>query len=154
MDKASRASEQPRRHTNPEVRKEEEQALQQIISGIIPEWQEANDKEKRGTIEIMKLWTEDMMNRARIQLKNWMEKKNEHRAYVQQRWDNRGIMNKAFQKWKSLIRGRRNDKDQGQGYRDVEGNKEKTYGIKDWGRVRTIPRIHKQVKNFLPAGIG
>ena len=32
--------------------------------------------------------------------------------------------------------------------------KERTYGIKNWGKVRTIPRIHKQVKNFLQTGIG
>eukprot|EP00965_Chrysotila_dentata_P060227 1996893-Pleurochrysis_carterae.AAC.1 len=46
-----------------------------LISGIIPEWQEASDKEKRGTIEIMKLWTGDLMNSARIQMKNWVGKK-------------------------------------------------------------------------------
>eukprot|EP00965_Chrysotila_dentata_P026214 869353-Pleurochrysis_carterae.AAC.1 len=79
-DKAIRALEQPRRQVNQSVREDEEQALRQMISGIIPEWQEVNDKEKRGSIEIMKLWTGDMMNSARIQMKNWMEKKNEHKA--------------------------------------------------------------------------
>eukprot|EP00965_Chrysotila_dentata_P261309 6214210-Pleurochrysis_carterae.AAC.2 len=34
------------------------------------------------------------------------------------------------------------------------GKQEKTYGIKYWGRVRTIPRIHLRVKNFLQKGIG
>eukprot|EP00965_Chrysotila_dentata_P182819 6037166-Pleurochrysis_carterae.AAC.1 len=51
----------------------------------------------------MKLWTGDMMNWARIQMKKWMDKKNEQRARVQRRWDNRGIMKDAFRKWISLI---------------------------------------------------
>eukprot|EP00965_Chrysotila_dentata_P149782 4946138-Pleurochrysis_carterae.AAC.2 len=32
--------------------------------------------------------------------------------------------------------------------------REKSYGSKHWGRVRSIPRIHRQVKNFLQKGIG
>eukprot|EP00965_Chrysotila_dentata_P078440 2584455-Pleurochrysis_carterae.AAC.1 len=43
---------------------------------------------------------------------------------------------------------------QGQGDKDEERNKEKTHGIKHWGRVRTIPRIHKQVEKFQQRGIG
>eukprot|EP00965_Chrysotila_dentata_P244018 6205734-Pleurochrysis_carterae.AAC.1 len=54
---ALRALEQPRRQATRYARKNDEQALRQILSGIIPEWQEASDKGKRGTIEIMKLWT-------------------------------------------------------------------------------------------------
>eukprot|EP00965_Chrysotila_dentata_P147086 4856533-Pleurochrysis_carterae.AAC.1 len=78
---------------NQNVREDEEQALRHMISGIIPEWKEVSVKEKRGTIEIMKLWTGDMMNWARIfvrgattipyhpiQMENWMDKKYEHRA--------------------------------------------------------------------------
>eukprot|EP00965_Chrysotila_dentata_P131097 4333601-Pleurochrysis_carterae.AAC.1 len=71
-DDAIRALEQSGRQTNQEDRKDEEHALRQMISGIIPEWQEANAKEKRGTIETMKRWTGDMMNLARIQMNNWM----------------------------------------------------------------------------------
>eukprot|EP00965_Chrysotila_dentata_P008725 284028-Pleurochrysis_carterae.AAC.1 len=65
-DKALRALEQPRRQTTQDAREDEEQALRQMISGIIPEWQEASDKGKRSTIEIMKLWTGNLMNLARI----------------------------------------------------------------------------------------
>eukprot|EP00965_Chrysotila_dentata_P031798 1060483-Pleurochrysis_carterae.AAC.1 len=72
----------------------------------------------------MKLWTGDMMNWARIQMKRWMEKKNEHRAGVQRRWDNIGITNKAFQKWKSSTQSGHNDKDQGQGDQVEERNKD------------------------------
>eukprot|EP00965_Chrysotila_dentata_P174583 5763165-Pleurochrysis_carterae.AAC.1 len=75
-------------------------------------------------------------------MEKWMDEKNEHRARVQRRWDNRGIMKEASQKWKSLIRREHMDKDMGQEHKEDEGNKEKTYGIKHWGRVRTIPRIH------------
>eukprot|EP00965_Chrysotila_dentata_P040206 1335002-Pleurochrysis_carterae.AAC.1 len=129
-DKALRALEQPRRHTNLDIRKDEERALRQMISGIIPGWQEANDKEKRGTIAIMKLWTGDMMKWARIKMKKRMEKKNVHRTGVQRRWDNRGITNKAFQKRKSSTHPGNNDIDQGQGDKVEERNKEETYGIK------------------------
>eukprot|EP00965_Chrysotila_dentata_P062111 2057802-Pleurochrysis_carterae.AAC.1 len=59
-----------------------------------------------------------------------MDKKNEQRACVQQRWDNRGVMKETFQKWKSLIRCEHKDKDRGQEHKEEEGNKEKTYGIK------------------------
>eukprot|EP00965_Chrysotila_dentata_P035999 1198178-Pleurochrysis_carterae.AAC.1 len=31
-----------------------------------------------------------MMNRARIQMRTWIATKNEHKANVQRRWDNRG----------------------------------------------------------------
>eukprot|EP00965_Chrysotila_dentata_P143642 4746298-Pleurochrysis_carterae.AAC.1 len=91
--------ERPRRHMSLNI-KEEELALRQMISGTIPEWQEANDKEKKGTIVTMKLWTGEMMNWARIQMKTRIEKKNEHKASVQRRWGNRGNMNKAFKRWK------------------------------------------------------
>eukprot|EP00965_Chrysotila_dentata_P133996 4431330-Pleurochrysis_carterae.AAC.1 len=80
-DKAIRALEQPRRQTSQEAREDEEQALRQMITGIIPEWQEDNDKGKRSTIEIMKLWTGDLMNLARIQMKKWMGERNRHKAY-------------------------------------------------------------------------
>eukprot|EP00965_Chrysotila_dentata_P031842 1061851-Pleurochrysis_carterae.AAC.1 len=102
----------------------------------------------------MKLWTGDMMKLARIQMKNWMEKKNGHRAYVQRRWDNRGIIKEAFQKWKTLITYEHMDEDGGKEHKEEKGNIEKTYGIKHWGRVRTIPTLHKQVKRFLQKGIG
>eukprot|EP00965_Chrysotila_dentata_P198091 6178580-Pleurochrysis_carterae.AAC.3 len=54
-DKALRAIEQPRRQATKYVREDGEQALRQMVSGIIPEWQEVSDKGKRGTIEIIKL---------------------------------------------------------------------------------------------------
>eukprot|EP00965_Chrysotila_dentata_P255273 6212164-Pleurochrysis_carterae.AAC.3 len=73
-EKALRALEHTGRQTNQGVREDKERALTQMISGIIPEWQETSDKGKRGTIEIMKLWTGDMMNWARIQMKKLMDK--------------------------------------------------------------------------------
>eukprot|EP00965_Chrysotila_dentata_P261083 6214132-Pleurochrysis_carterae.AAC.3 len=123
-----------------------------MISGIILEWQEANDKEKKGTISTMKLWTGEMMNRARIQMKTWIERSNEHRANVQHRWDNRGKTNKAFMKWKKAT-GCENKEKEERKENEEEGEKAKTYGIKHWSRVRTIPRIHTEVKNFLQMGI-
>eukprot|EP00965_Chrysotila_dentata_P198294 6178695-Pleurochrysis_carterae.AAC.5 len=83
-----------------------------------------------------------------------MAKKNEHKAHVQRRWDNRGIMKEAFQKWKSLMQHEHTDKDWGQAHKEEGGSKVKTYGIKHWGRVRTIPRVNQQVKSFLQTGIG
>eukprot|EP00965_Chrysotila_dentata_P254780 6211989-Pleurochrysis_carterae.AAC.4 len=38
------------KQTNQGVREDEERALKQMISGIIPDWQETSDKGKRGTI--------------------------------------------------------------------------------------------------------
>eukprot|EP00965_Chrysotila_dentata_P142370 4706841-Pleurochrysis_carterae.AAC.1 len=43
-----------------------------MISGIIPEWQEADDKKKRGVIAMLRSWTGEKMNHARIQMKTWM----------------------------------------------------------------------------------
>eukprot|EP00965_Chrysotila_dentata_P078654 2592327-Pleurochrysis_carterae.AAC.1 len=143
-DKALRALEQPRRQTTQCAREDEEQAFRQIVSGIIPEWQDASDKGKRG----------DMMNLVRIQIKHWMDKKNEDKARVQRRWDNRGIMKGAFQKWKTLIRHEHMDKGGGEEHKEENEKIEKTHGIKHWGRVRTIPRLHMQVKSFLQKSIG
>eukprot|EP00965_Chrysotila_dentata_P143155 4730120-Pleurochrysis_carterae.AAC.1 len=47
-DNALRALERPRRQTDPRIKEKEELALGQMISGIIPEWQEADDKKKKG----------------------------------------------------------------------------------------------------------
>eukprot|EP00965_Chrysotila_dentata_P201621 6180665-Pleurochrysis_carterae.AAC.1 len=44
-----------------------------------------------------------MMNWARIQIKTWITTKNEHKASVQRRWDNRGKMHKAFQTWRKRV---------------------------------------------------
>eukprot|EP00965_Chrysotila_dentata_P133380 4410261-Pleurochrysis_carterae.AAC.1 len=83
----------------------------------------------------MKLWTgSDMMNSARIQMKNWMAKKNKHRAGVQRRWDNRGKMKEVFQKWKAVMTIDHTDNDKGEEHEKDNGVKEKTYGIKHWGR--------------------
>eukprot|EP00965_Chrysotila_dentata_P211725 6186610-Pleurochrysis_carterae.AAC.1 len=88
----------PRRHSSPKIKEEEELALRQMISGIMPEWKEEKDVEKKGTVATMSLWTGELMNWARTQMKRWIEKKNEHKARVQKRWDNRGIMLKMFTK--------------------------------------------------------
>eukprot|EP00965_Chrysotila_dentata_P198411 6178769-Pleurochrysis_carterae.AAC.1 len=79
-DLALHAMQRHRRHMNPKIKEEEELALRQMISGIIPEWQEASDIEKKGTIVAMRLWTGELMNKARIQIRMWIEKKNEHKA--------------------------------------------------------------------------
>eukprot|EP00965_Chrysotila_dentata_P021887 724632-Pleurochrysis_carterae.AAC.1 len=67
-----------------------------MISGIIPEWQVTDNKKKKGVIALLRSWTGEMMNSARIQMKTWVTIKNEHKASVQRRWDNRGKMYKAF----------------------------------------------------------
>eukprot|EP00965_Chrysotila_dentata_P112981 3732711-Pleurochrysis_carterae.AAC.1 len=70
-----------------------------MISGIILEWPHTdNNKRKKGIIALLRSWTGKMMNSARIQMKKWVDTKNEHKANVQRRWDNRGKMNKAFQR--------------------------------------------------------
>eukprot|EP00965_Chrysotila_dentata_P018596 619122-Pleurochrysis_carterae.AAC.1 len=102
----------------------------------------------------MKLWTGDLMNSARIQMKNWVGVKNEHRARAQRRWDNKGIMKGAFQYWKALTCGTDTEKDRGKEHEKDEGATERTYGTKHGGRVRTAPRLHKQVKRFFQTGIG
>eukprot|EP00965_Chrysotila_dentata_P255865 6212362-Pleurochrysis_carterae.AAC.8 len=63
-------------------------------------------------------------------------------------------MHKAFQRWR---KGVWHEYDaQAEGKEDGDGRIERvrTYGTKHWGRVRTVPRIHIQVKNFLQMGIG
>eukprot|EP00965_Chrysotila_dentata_P026157 867019-Pleurochrysis_carterae.AAC.1 len=71
-DNAVRALERPRRHTDLNIKKEEELALRQMISGIIPEWHEADDKKKKGVMAMLRSWTGEMMNHARIQMKTWI----------------------------------------------------------------------------------
>eukprot|EP00965_Chrysotila_dentata_P184401 6087572-Pleurochrysis_carterae.AAC.2 len=107
-DRAIRALELPRRHMNPGTREEEELALRQMISGIIPEWQEANDKEEKGTIALVSLWTGELVNAARMQMKTWLEKRNEHKKTA----------------------SRENiEQDERKGNENEEGQKEKTYEI-------------------------
>eukprot|EP00965_Chrysotila_dentata_P173954 5742562-Pleurochrysis_carterae.AAC.1 len=43
------------------------------------------------------------MDWARIQAMTWVATKNEHKAGVQRRWDNRGKMHKAFQRWRKGV---------------------------------------------------
>eukprot|EP00965_Chrysotila_dentata_P080775 2665612-Pleurochrysis_carterae.AAC.1 len=102
-DNAVRALERPRRYTDLNIKKEEELALRQMISGIIPEWQEADDKKKKGVIAMLRSWTREMMNHARIQMKTWITIKNEHKAKVQYKWDNRANMCRAFQNWRERV---------------------------------------------------
>eukprot|EP00965_Chrysotila_dentata_P220115 6191583-Pleurochrysis_carterae.AAC.3 len=154
VNKALGALEQPRRQTDPRLKEEQELALKQVISGIISEWRDTNQKRKRGVITLLGSWTGVMMNWTRMQMKTWVIKKNKHKASVQRRWDNRGKMHMAFQRCR---KGLWQDYDtHAAGIEEEEGRieKERTYGIKHWGRVRTIPRIHIQVKNFLQLGIG
>eukprot|EP00965_Chrysotila_dentata_P031262 1040775-Pleurochrysis_carterae.AAC.1 len=152
-DRALRALERPRRQTDPRLNKEEELALKQVISDIILEWQETDNKRK-GIIALFRLWKGEMMNWARIQMKTWIAMKNEHKANVQRRLDNRGKTHKAFQRWREKVwhayeaqTGGKEDGEKGK-------ERERTYGIKCWGRVRSIPRIHVQIKNFLQMGVG
>eukprot|EP00965_Chrysotila_dentata_P257568 6212928-Pleurochrysis_carterae.AAC.3 len=99
-----------------------------MISGIIPDWQETNKKEKKRTIGIMKSWMGEMMNLARIQMKKWTKKKNEHKAKVQRRWDDKGMMNVAFKRWKSTT-GYKDATEKGGKEKNRDEQKEKTYGI-------------------------
>eukprot|EP00965_Chrysotila_dentata_P142000 4694008-Pleurochrysis_carterae.AAC.1 len=153
-NKALRALELPRRQTDPMLKEEEELALRQVLSGIIPEWQDTDNKRKKGAVVVLGTWTGEMMNMARMQMKTWVTKKNESKAGVQKRWDNRGKTYMAFQRWKRGIVHNHNPQTEGTEEGEGRTEKEKTYGIKHWGRVRTIPRIHLQVKKFLQMGIG
>eukprot|EP00965_Chrysotila_dentata_P229092 6196973-Pleurochrysis_carterae.AAC.1 len=52
-----------------------------------------------------------MMNWARIQMKTWTGRKNEHKVNVQGRWDNRRtMMNKTIRRRQKEIRGQRKGK--------------------------------------------
>eukprot|EP00965_Chrysotila_dentata_P263050 6214744-Pleurochrysis_carterae.AAC.2 len=88
-NKALRALERPRRQTDPRLKEEEELTLKQMISGIIPEWRDTDNKRKKGVIALLGSWTGEMMNWARIQMKTWIIRKNAHTASVQKGWDNR-----------------------------------------------------------------
>eukprot|EP00965_Chrysotila_dentata_P233045 6199349-Pleurochrysis_carterae.AAC.2 len=47
VNKAIRSMEQSGRQKNMNIKEEEELALRHFITGIVPEWQEVNEKEKR-----------------------------------------------------------------------------------------------------------
>eukprot|EP00965_Chrysotila_dentata_P170265 5620098-Pleurochrysis_carterae.AAC.1 len=56
MVKAKQAIKRPSRgQMDPDNKEKKDLALRQIISGIIPEWQEVNEKEKYSTILTMRL---------------------------------------------------------------------------------------------------
>eukprot|EP00965_Chrysotila_dentata_P021509 712557-Pleurochrysis_carterae.AAC.1 len=61
-------------------------------------------------------------------------------------------MKEAFQYWKALTCGTYTEKDKGKEHEKDKGATERTYGIKHWGRIRTILRLHKQVKRFFQTG--
>eukprot|EP00965_Chrysotila_dentata_P037893 1260144-Pleurochrysis_carterae.AAC.1 len=63
-------------------------------------------------------------------------------------------MNKAFQTWRKKLRHEHDEQEEGKEEGNGRLERERTYGVKHWGKVKTIPRIHKQVKNFLQMGIG
>eukprot|EP00965_Chrysotila_dentata_P060506 2005569-Pleurochrysis_carterae.AAC.1 len=46
--KALRALERPRRQTDLRLKEEEELALEQMISGIIPEWRDTDNEREKG----------------------------------------------------------------------------------------------------------
>eukprot|EP00965_Chrysotila_dentata_P193138 6175573-Pleurochrysis_carterae.AAC.1 len=106
----------------------------------------------------MKSWTGEMMNMARrIQINKWMEKKNEHKASVQRRWDNKGIVKEAFKRCKSSA-GYMETKQWKREIRKTTTRNERRRHMASntahWGRVRITPRIHIQVRNFMREGIG
>eukprot|EP00965_Chrysotila_dentata_P065304 2163967-Pleurochrysis_carterae.AAC.1 len=70
--KALCALERPRKQMDLRLKEEEELALKHMISGIIPEWRETDNKRKKGVITLLRLWTGEMMNLARIQMKTWI----------------------------------------------------------------------------------
>eukprot|EP00965_Chrysotila_dentata_P204130 6182154-Pleurochrysis_carterae.AAC.1 len=149
VSKALSSLEWPRRQTDQRLKEEEELALKQMISGIVPEWCHTYNKREKGVIALLRSWTGEMMNCARILMTTWVITKNEHKVKVQRRWDNRGNANNAFQKWKKRVRHDCEEQVEGNEERDSRQERETTYGIKHWGKVRTIPRTHNEVKNFL-----
>eukprot|EP00965_Chrysotila_dentata_P237957 6202213-Pleurochrysis_carterae.AAC.2 len=69
--KAMRALKRPRRQTDPRLKEEEELALKEMISGIIPEWRDTNNKRGKGFIASFGSWMGEMMNWAKMQMKAW-----------------------------------------------------------------------------------
>eukprot|EP00965_Chrysotila_dentata_P008179 267169-Pleurochrysis_carterae.AAC.1 len=89
-------------------------------------------------------------------MKAWTEKKDEHKASVQRRWDNRGSMSKAFKRWKITTTGWESNDKKGKKKTRGRGRRKRgqSYGIKHWGRIKTIPKILTQVQRFLQTGVG
>eukprot|EP00965_Chrysotila_dentata_P237178 6201728-Pleurochrysis_carterae.AAC.1 len=119
-----------------------------MIFGIIPEWRDTDNKKKNGVMALLRSWTGEMMNCARIQMKTWVAAKNEHKASVQRRWDNRGKMNTAFQRWREGVR--HEYEKQTEGEEDGEGRieRERRYGIKHWDR-RVVGAVARARAHFL-----
>eukprot|EP00965_Chrysotila_dentata_P179715 5934228-Pleurochrysis_carterae.AAC.1 len=74
-----------------------------MISGIIPEWCNTDNKREKGVKALLRLWTGEMMNCARIQMKTWIwiTTKNEHKARYKEDGTTGEKMNKAFQRWRT-----------------------------------------------------
>eukprot|EP00965_Chrysotila_dentata_P017585 584100-Pleurochrysis_carterae.AAC.1 len=129
-ERAMQAIQQVKGNKDRKDREKEELALKQMISGIIPEWQHADDNKKRGAIVMMKSWTGELMNQARIHMKAWIEKKNEHKAVVQRRWDNKGKTLQMFMRWRRKVGHRQTKQESPDGERgkkgeEVEGGKKR-----------------------------
>eukprot|EP00965_Chrysotila_dentata_P254733 6211980-Pleurochrysis_carterae.AAC.2 len=65
-----------------------------------------------------------------------------------------GKMHGAFQRWRKGVWREYDTQAEGKEEREGRIERKRTYGIKHWGRVRTISRIHIQVRNFFQMGIG
>eukprot|EP00965_Chrysotila_dentata_P159030 5253810-Pleurochrysis_carterae.AAC.1 len=90
--------------------------------------------------ELAALFTTDTRSK---QMKTWVAKKNEHKAKVQRRWDNREKVYNTFQTWKKRVRQEYDGRVEAEEDGDRRLNREKTYGNKYWGKVRTIYREYK-----------
>eukprot|EP00965_Chrysotila_dentata_P096742 3197289-Pleurochrysis_carterae.AAC.3 len=62
-------------------------------------------------------------------------------------------MNKAFQTWRKRLRREHDEQEEGKEEGNGRLERERAYGIKHWGKVRTIPRINKQVGIFCKWGL-
>eukprot|EP00965_Chrysotila_dentata_P224712 6194343-Pleurochrysis_carterae.AAC.1 len=103
-----------------------------MIAGIIPEWQETDQKRKKGVIALLGTWIGEMMNCARMHMKKWTVTKNEHKGKVQHRWDNRDKMRGAFQNWRKRVGNEIKEQMRGEEDEKRGREKERTYGIKNW----------------------
>eukprot|EP00965_Chrysotila_dentata_P190863 6174160-Pleurochrysis_carterae.AAC.1 len=145
--KALSALERPRQQTDLRLKEEEKLALKQMISGIIPEWRETDNKRKKEVITLLRSWTGEMMNLARIRMKTWITKKNEHKASIQQRWDNRGKIHRAFQRWRKRMGHEYDAQTEGKEGREERITRDRIRGIKYWDGDRMMILGRKRQQN-------
>eukprot|EP00965_Chrysotila_dentata_P101442 3348931-Pleurochrysis_carterae.AAC.2 len=79
---------------NANAAEEQKCALKQTVAGIIPEWRQRDEEERKKNTGLVKLHMEGIAVQAMTHMNSWRDSLCNNNPIVQERWDNRGGMRK------------------------------------------------------------